>query len=395
MRRLFLLPLLFWTFSTASAQTESPVRAVLFYSPTCPHCHQVIENDLPVISGAYNTSVEWSYLPDTADPPTSDLPPMVRMQGDALEIVFINTMTQLGSDLYGIAIEQYQIPDDRLGVPALFIGDTHLVGSLEIPNQLPGLIDEGLAAGGTDWPDIPGIDEQIPEMVPMPEAEATDGPAPTQEGNPGPDPSPSIDAVVPPALDIPDSEPSVIDKVLRDPIGNTASMIVLIGMFLSVIGVGAYVTTVQENPVEKSISWLIPLLAIVGLVVAGYLSFVESTGVEAVCGPVGDCNAVQSSPYAKLFGLIPVGLLGFLAYLAMLGAWLVARFASGKAADIATLAVFGMAVVGTLFSIYLTFLEPFVIGATCAWCLSSAIIITVIMWLATRPAVLATQRLRS
>jgi uncharacterized membrane protein len=166
-------------------------------------------------------------------------------------------------------------------------------------------------------------------------------------------------------------------------------------MFLSVIGVGAYVTTVQEKPIENPISWAIPLLAVAGLVVAGYLSFVGTTGVDAVCGPVGDCNVVQSSSYAKLFGVVPNGILGLLAYLAILVAWAVARFTSGRATDIATLVVFGMAVVGTLFSIYLTFLEPFVIGATCAWCLSSAIIITVIMWLAARPAVLATQRLRS
>ena len=46
-----------------------------------------------------------------------------------------------------------------------------------------------------------------------------------------------------------------------------------------------------------------------------------------------------------------------------------------------------MSYLGTLFSIYLTVLEPFVIGATCLWCLSSAVIMTVIMWLAAKPAV--------
>jgi uncharacterized membrane protein len=35
-----------------------------------------------------------------------------------------------------------------------------------------------------------------------------------------------------------------------------------------------------------------------------------------------------------------------------------------------------------LFSIYLTFLEPFVIGATCAWCLTSALIMTLLLWAA-------------
>jgi uncharacterized membrane protein len=45
-----------------------------------------------------------------------------------------------------------------------------------------------------------------------------------------------------------------------------------------------------------------------------------------------------------------------------------------------------MTVVGTLFSIYLTFLEPFVIGATCAWCLTSAVLMTVLMLLSIAPA---------
>jgi uncharacterized membrane protein len=47
-----------------------------------------------------------------------------------------------------------------------------------------------------------------------------------------------------------------------------------------------------------------------------------------------------------------------------------------------SLALLGLTTIGLLFSIYLTFLEPFVIGATCAWCLTSAIIITLLLWLA-------------
>jgi uncharacterized membrane protein len=54
-----------------------------------------------------------------------------------------------------------------------------------------------------------------------------------------------------------------------------------------------------------------------------------------------------------------------------------------------------MSLFGVIFSIYLTFLEPFVIGATCAWCLSSAVIITVLLWLAVRPGRLALARLSS
>jgi uncharacterized membrane protein len=53
-----------------------------------------------------------------------------------------------------------------------------------------------------------------------------------------------------------------------------------------------------------------------------------------------------------------------------------------------------VALVGTLFSVYLTFLEPFVLGATCAWCLTSAVLQTLLLWLTADPARASLARLR-
>ena len=128
------------------------------------------------------------------------------------------------------------------------------------------------------------------------------------------------------------------------------------------------------------------MLCVVGLGVAGYLAYVETAHVEAVCGPVGDCNTVQQSEYARLFGVIPIGILGMAGYVMILLAWGVARSAKRRLAAYASLAIFGMAAFGVLFSVYLTFLEPFVIGATCAWCLTSAILMTALFWLSLAPA---------
>jgi uncharacterized membrane protein len=50
------------------------------------------------------------------------------------------------------------------------------------------------------------------------------------------------------------------------------------------------------------------------------------------------------------------------------------------------LALFAIALGGTLFSIYLTFLEPFVIGATCVWCLGSALCMTLLLVFTRTPA---------
>jgi uncharacterized membrane protein len=55
--------------------------------------------------------------------------------------------------------------------------------------------------------------------------------------------------------------------------------------------------------------------------------------------------------------------------------------ACSRLAVYASIALLGMTAFGVLFSNYLTFLEPFVIGATCARCLTSAIIMTALLWL--------------
>lgn len=132
---------------------------------------------------------------------------------------------------------------------------------------------------------------------------------------------------------------------------------------------------------------MIPVLIIMGIGVAAYLSYVETQSVEAICGPVGDCNTVQQSRYATLFGFLPVGVLGLLGYLGMLAAWLTRKYLPrfAKPADIA---FFGMALFAVIFSIYLTYLEPFVIGAVCIWCLTSAVIVTLLLLLGTPPVVL-------
>jgi uncharacterized membrane protein len=135
--------------------------------------------------------------------------------------------------------------------------------------------------------------------------------------------------------------------------------------------------------------WLIPVLCLIGLGVAGYLAYVETAQVEAICGPVGDCNTVQQSPYARLFGVLPVGVLGVIGNLMILLTWAVRLSASRRLAAFTRLALLGLTAFGVIFSIYLTFLEPFVIGATCAWCLTSAIIMTALFWLSLAPARLA------
>jgi uncharacterized membrane protein len=165
---------------------------------------------------------------------------------------------------------------------------------------------------------------------------------------------------------------------------------VLIGMILAVLYVVIQIIRVMQGaPVGLSSRWrddVFIALSVLGMAIAGYLAYVETQAVAAFCGPVGDCNTVQSSPYAKLFGVLPIGVLGVIGYIAILGVWLWGRWGLGRFSAYAPLFVLAMTLFGVLFSIYLTYLEPFVIGAVCIWCVSSAIIMTLLMLLSLRPA---------
>jgi uncharacterized membrane protein len=176
---------------------------------------------------------------------------------------------------------------------------------------------------------------------------------------------------------------SLADRFMADPVGNTASVVVLLAMATSLALVLRALRRGGRIPAVPA--WTVPVLAVIGVGVAAYLSYVEMTGARAACGPVGDCNTVQQSAYARLLG-VPIGLLGLGGYVAMIAAWVVGVRGRVRIRNDAWLALWAMALVGTAFSMYLTFLEPFVIGATCAWCLSSAVIVTLILVAATPPA---------
>ena len=118
-------------------------------------------------------------------------------------------------------------------------------------------------------------------------------------------------------------------------------------------------------------------MILAGLLVAGYLAYVETTLTEATCGAVGNCNTVQQSPYAQIAG-VPIGVIGIIGYVAMLLVWVFDQY---RKQATATWLLFGLALAGVAFSIYLTFLEPFVIGESCVWCLTSAVVMTMLLWL--------------
>ena len=133
------------------------------------------------------------------------------------------------------------------------------------------------------------------------------------------------------------------------------------------------------------------VLALAGVGVAGYLTWVHYADLEAICaGGSGGCEKVQNSDYAELAG-VPVALLGLLGY----GAILASLWVPG---DLGRFAGAVMALAGSGFSAWLTYVELFELDAICQWCVASAVImtglavVTSLRFVAPRPAESARRR---
>ena len=121
-------------------------------------------------------------------------------------------------------------------------------------------------------------------------------------------------------------------------------------------------------PGERSLRIAIGVVALLGLGVSIYLTVVRAEGESPTCVIGGGCHTVQSSDYSELAG-IPVAWLGIAAYVGLLVAAILPG-QLGRALGLFT------AVVSFGFSAWLTYAELVLIDAVCAWCVTSAILVT-------------------
>lgn len=111
---------------------DGVVRLVFVWAEDCSHCHEVMETVLPSLLEKY---------------------------GDQLSITMLETSQDPARyEIYLTAIGLFDIAPDRQGWPAVLIGDTHLLGSHEIREQLEDLIQGYLEQGGVDYPPIAGLE---------------------------------------------------------------------------------------------------------------------------------------------------------------------------------------------------------------------------------------------
>ena len=111
------------------------------------------------------------------------------------------------------------------------------------------------------------------------------------------------------------------------------------------------------------------VLALLGIAIAGYLTYVHYAHLDPVCvGGGGGCERVQSSRWAELAG-IPVAVLGLGGYVAILASLALPEEPGALVAAFLTLVGFG-------FSAWLTYVEIEKIEAICQWCVASAVVMT-------------------
>jgi uncharacterized membrane protein len=117
------------------------------------------------------------------------------------------------------------------------------------------------------------------------------------------------------------------------------------------------------------------VLGVIGLGVASYLTYVHYSGIKPACSLGGSCEKVQTSAYSHLAG-VPVALMGLIGYVTIMILLLAPQSETTRFATVAATTI------GLGFSAYLTYRELFSIHAICEWCVSSAVIMTLLTALA-------------
>ncbi|HEY96353.1 MAG TPA: vitamin K epoxide reductase family protein [Dehalococcoidia bacterium] len=118
----------------------------------------------------------------------------------------------------------------------------------------------------------------------------------------------------------------------------------------------------------------IVILGLCGMGISGYLTYGYLAHTAVGCPFNANCDLVQASPYAYMWG-VPVPLLGLLMYAALTLMGLLLFLKKPELENMASLGIYGISLAGVIFTVYLYYLELFVLHAFCSWCIVSSIVI--------------------
>lgn len=159
----------------------------------------------------------------------------------------------------------------------------------------------------------------------------------------------------------------------------------LLGLLLALPVAGVFLWLIFRDPVEvpfetqaRNRRLVIIVLTVLGIFVAGYLTWSHFSGEPVYCGGSNSCELVNTSRFAYL-GPIPVALIGVIGYLIIL---VLSLIPPQEDRQWPMLLIFGGALIGVLLQWYLFYIEVAVLQAICYWCVTSQAIITLIFLLA-------------
>jgi uncharacterized membrane protein len=125
--------------------------------------------------------------------------------------------------------------------------------------------------------------------------------------------------------------------------------------------------------------WLLRIsiaLTVLGLLVSIYMTIFKLTDNQNMCLGNGGCSKVNSSVYSEVSG-IPVAVIGILGYVAIMATLLFENRTAFLKKN-GTMIVFGMSLIGFLFTLYLIYVEIALIHALCPFCLTSQVTMTIL-----------------
>jgi uncharacterized membrane protein len=121
---------------------------------------------------------------------------------------------------------------------------------------------------------------------------------------------------------------------------------------------------------ERGLRLATAVLALGGLGIAAYLTYVHYAGAAIACS-TGGCEKVQTSEYAELAG-IPVAVIGLVGYFLIL----LTVFVAGELGAVVAAA---LTLGGFAFAVYLIYVQVALIEAFCIWCLASDAVLAVLV----------------
>jgi len=127
---------------------------------------------------------------------------------------------------------------------------------------------------------------------------------------------------------------------------------------------------------DKRLKQVTIAFAVIGLLVSIYMTIFKLTNNESMCIGSHGCSIINASKYSVING-IPVAVVGALGYLSIL-ALLYLETKPGFFQDNGSMLLFGVTLIGFLFTLWLIYLEVALIKAYCPFCITSQVSMTII-----------------